>query len=103
MATRRADVISVKDLSRTVDRAVALATKRHGVKTEPGSLIVNWEIVGRILREFQDANAAFEFASDVTRSVKLQGIKAQPAIFKMDRDILCGFIERGQLPRRLGP
>ena len=102
MPTRRADVISVKDLSRTVDRAVAIAAKRHGVKTEPASLIVNWEIIGRILREFQDANAAFEFASDVTRGVKLRGIKAQPAVFKLDRDILCGFIERGQLPRQLG-
>lgn len=102
MPIRRADVISVRDLSKTVDRAVALAAKRHGVKTQPDNLIVNWEIIGRILREFQDANVAFQFANDVTRGVKLRGVKAQPAMFKFDRDILVGFIERGQLARQLG-
>jgi len=102
MAKRRADVISVAGLSKAVDRAVTIAGKRHGVKTEAGSLIVNWEIIGRILREFQDANVAFKFATDVTRGVKLQGVKAQPVVFKLDRDILVGFIERGQLPRQLG-
>ena len=102
MAKRRADTISVRDLSKSVDRAVALAGKRHGVKTEPDNLIVNWEIIGRILRDVQDANAAFEFANDVTRGVKVRGVRAQPVMFKLDRDILVGFIERGQFARNLG-
>lgn len=102
MATKRAAVISVKELSTSIDRAVKLAAERHQAKAEPSSLLINWEILGRILREFEDMNAAFQFATDVTKNVKLQGIKAEPACLKIGRDIFCGFIERGSLPKQIG-
>jgi len=102
MATKRAQVISAKDLSRSIDRAVALASKRHEVKAEPSTLLINWEILGRILREFEDINAAFKFATDVTKNVELRGIKGEPACLKMGPDILCGFVERASLPKQIG-
>jgi hypothetical protein len=101
MATKRAEVISITDLSKSIDRAVAIASKRHGIKTDANSLVLNWEILGRILRQFEDLNAADRFATEVTKAVTLKGIQADPAIVKIGRDILCGFIERGKLPRQL--
>jgi hypothetical protein len=102
MATKRAAVISAKGLSTSIDRAVTLAAKRHKVRTEVPNLLLNWEILGRILREFEDMNAAFNFAADVTKGVQLRGIKASPAICKIDRDILVGFIEKASLPKQIG-
>jgi len=102
MAIKRADVISAKDLSRSVDRAIALAAKRYKVKPEGSNLLINWEILGRILREFEDMNAAFNFASEVTKNVQFRGIKASPAVCKIDRDILVGFIEKANLPKEFG-
>ena len=101
MATKRAAVVSVTDLSRSIDRAVAIAAKRAAVKPEPSTLLLNWEILGRILREFEDLNAADQFAREVTQAVKLKGVQADPAIVKIGRQILCGFIERGKLPMQL--
>jgi hypothetical protein len=103
MAKRRAQVVSTRDLSKSVDKAVALAVKRHKVKTATSNLVLNWEIIGRLLRDVTDVNVAFQFASDVTKGVQLQGVSAQPALAKLDRDILVGFIERARLPRQIGP
>jgi hypothetical protein len=102
MPAKRADVISVKELSSSIDRAVKLAAERHRIKADPSNLLLNWEILGRILREFEDMNAAFNFATEVTKNVNLQGVKAEPAMLKIGRDILCGFIERAGLPKKIG-
>jgi hypothetical protein len=102
MATKQAAVISVKQLSQSIDRAVKLAAKRHELKPEASTLLVNWEILGRILRGFDDINVAFDFAKEVTRSAKVSGMKAEPAVLKIGRDILCGFIERASLPKKIG-
>lgn len=99
---KRADVISTKDLSQSIDKAVAIAVKRHSVAAQPGTLVVNWEIIGRILRDLADMNTAFAVATDITKGVKVQGIQGQPAVAKMGRDILVGFIERARLPREIG-
>jgi hypothetical protein len=96
---RKAEVLSLADLSKAVDRSVALASKRHELSTEAGNLMVNWQILGRLLRNFDDLNHALTFAKDVTRGVKIQGLKAEPVVVKVGPDVLCGFIERGQLPQ----
>jgi hypothetical protein len=101
MAKKRAGVISAKDLSRSIDRAVAMAARRRDIKTQPANYLLNWEILGRILRESQDINTAFEFAGEVTRNVRLRGIEASPAVCKLDGDILCGFIEKAGLPKQI--
>jgi hypothetical protein len=102
MAVKRADVISAKDLSTSIDRAVAAAVKRHKVKAEPSNLLINWEILGRILREYEDMNAAFNFASEVSKNVELRGFKTSPAVCRINRDILVGFIEKANLPKQFG-
>jgi hypothetical protein len=103
MANGRAGVVSVRDLSKAVDKAVRLATERHKLKPEGLNLLLNWKIIGRVLRDFGDVNAAFEFASAVTKRVEVHGIKAQPACAKIGpHDILVGFIERAQLPIEIG-
>lgn len=102
MAKRRANVLALSDLGKAVDKAVALAAKRHEVKPEAGTFIKNWEIVGRILRNLDNLNDAFSFAREVTRAAKVKGLKAEPAVLKVGPDVLCGFIERGQLLRQIG-
>jgi hypothetical protein len=102
MATKRADVISTSDLARSVDKAVALALKRHDLRVEAGNLVIDWEIFGRRLREAQSLDKAFAFASEVTRGVKVPGLKPQAIALRVGGDIICGFIERGRLPKVIG-
>jgi hypothetical protein len=102
MATKRAEVISASDLSRSIDRAVALAVKRHDLKPEAGNLAIDWEIFGRRLRELQSLDQAFAFASDVTKGIQVAGLRPQPIALRVGRDIICGFIEKGRLPKVIG-
>jgi hypothetical protein len=102
MPDKRADVISINELAKSVEKAVVLAQKRHDLRPEPGNLAIGWEIFGRRLRDFQDFDRAFAFASDVTREVRVAGFKAEPACLRLGRDIIFGFIERGRLPKLLG-
>jgi hypothetical protein len=103
MPTRRAEVVSLDKLSRSIDRAVAIALKRHMLKPEKPNILLNWEIIGRVVREFDDMNAAFAAAKDITKSVELQGIKATPACCGVDGGgILIGFVERAAIPRQFG-
>src|SRR2546426_671098 len=99
MAARRAEVISVNDLSKAIDKAVSLAMKRNKIKADIPNLAVSWEIIGRRLRDLKDPDSAFRFANDVTKNVRVRGIKADPAVLRVGRNILVGFIERSQLPR----
>jgi hypothetical protein len=92
----------MKDLSRSIDKAVAIAVRRHDVAVQAGTLSVNWEIIGRMLRDLADMNTAFKVAADITKGVKVRGIQGQPAVAKIGRDILVGFIERARLPREIG-
>ena len=54
MATgRRSEVVAIGTLSKWINKAVALAAKRHDVVFGGDNIIYNWEILGRILREMQ--------------------------------------------------
>jgi hypothetical protein len=54
MATgRRSEVVAIGTLSKSINKAVALAAKRHDVVFGGDNVIHNWEIIGRILREMQ--------------------------------------------------
>ena len=92
MATRSA-VVSVRDLDKSISRAVALAAKRHGVKLGSDNIISNWEILGRILRELNrvGANGPLEVAASVARGA---GLRGTPVATKIGRDILVGVIPR---------
>lgn len=97
MPARRAKVVSLQDLSKSVDKAVALATKRHGIKTDGGNVILNWDMVGRILREAHDLELAMDAATTISKAVKVPGIEPQPTVSKLGGNILIGFIARQQL------
>ena len=92
MATRSA-VVSVSSLNKSIDKAVALAGKRHGVKLGADNIIYNWEILGRILRELNrvGANGPLEVAASVARGA---GLRGTPVATKIGRDILVGVIPR---------
>ena len=93
-STRRAETIALPSLSRAINKAVALAAKRHDVVFERENIIYNWEILGRILRETGDLDrqAGLEIAEAVMRN--LPGVRGQPVVTKIGKDILVGFIER---------
>jgi hypothetical protein len=90
---RRSAVVSINNLGKSIDKAVALAAERHGVKLSDENVIVNWEIVGRILRDFdkRDANGPLDVANTIAKSAGLNGT---PVVTKVGRDILVGVIPR---------
>jgi len=94
MARKRAEAVSITSLSRSIDKAVTLAAKRQALKPAGGNLGFPGQILGRMLRDFQDPKAAFAFATDVSKNVRVSGAAVEPAILKIGPDILAGFIER---------
>lgn len=99
--TKKPVSVSAAMLSKSIDQAVARAAKQFGVNPLQPNLSLNWEIIGRVVREL-DAGQAFELATAISSAVKVKGIVAAPAISRVGKDILVGFIERGQLPRSFG-
>ena len=95
MATtrKRVETVSLSSLSKSIDKAIALASDRHGVVFDKENIIVNWEILGRILREMDlsGRDTRLDVAATI---VKNSGIKGQPVVTKIGKDILVGFIER---------
>lgn len=98
MATIKATMVSTASLGRSVDKAVKLAAARHGLKPEKDTLVERWEIFGRRLRAGTDLNQAYDFANEVAGAVKLPGLRLEPVVSRIGRDILVGFIEKGRLP-----
>lgn len=99
MATsRRVETVSLASLTKSIDRAVALAAKRHEAVFEKQNLILNWEILGRILREMNadSGRTRLDVASTVLKA--MPGVKGQPVVTKIGKDILVGFIERSGRP-----
>ena len=95
-STSKAELISAAKLSVAVDKAVAIAVERHGVVVNDKNIILNWELIGRVLR---NATLANSFATDVAGSVsKTIGQKLQPATLQVGKQIWCGFYERNRLP-----
>ena len=92
MATRTA-VVSISNLSKSIDRAVALAGRRHGVKLGGDNMIYNWEILGRILREL-GALGPTESVDVAATIAKGAGLKGTPVATKIGKDILVGVIAR---------
>jgi hypothetical protein len=97
MATKvRAEAVSASTLSAAVDKAVKIAADRHQVVVGDQNLIVNWQLIGRSLR---DAKLAQEFSADVAKQVSVAaGLKLQPSTFQVGKLIWCGFIEKAKIP-----
>jgi hypothetical protein len=90
MATK-AKSVSLASLSKSIDSAVKLAVRRHGVTFDNTTTIRNWEILGRYLRELPVHGDAFDVAATIAKS---SGLKGTPVATKIGRDILVGIIAR---------
>ena len=80
MANQRATTISLRQLGSAVDKALKIAVEKHGAQFEGGAgfqFIPNWQILGRILREADLANAQ-TIANEVTNSLN-QSLATGPA------------------------
>ncbi len=92
--------LPLKDLNAAVERAVSMAADRRKLSAEVpvfgGDFYrVPWWIAGRKLRDQVNLDEAYEFAEQVSEAVsKEAGIDLVPAVTIIDKDILCGFIER---------
>ncbi len=95
MATR-AKAVSIAELSRSIDKAVALAGKRYGVSLGGDNLIYNWEILGRILRELGELGPGgpLDVAASIAKGAGLKGI---PVATKIGREILVGVVPQMDL------
>lgn len=91
----RAETVSVVSLSKSIDKAIALAAKRHDVAFDGQNVIHDWRILGRYLRQMSDAGGQTRLDVAATVVKNLPGVKAQPVVTKIGKDILIGFIERG--------
>lgn len=101
MPPRKAAVVSLSSINRSVEAALKLAAKRNNIGVAPGNLIDRWEIIGRRLRAAVDLGTAFAFAQDVAGAVKVSGLAIDPAVARIGKDIWVGFIERGRVIKGL--
>ena len=91
--TTRASLVSATELPRIVDAAI----KAAGIRGAPaGKTIRKWEIVGKYAKRLDQGQ---EFAAAVSAQLGEAGFKTSPAVMQIGKDILCGFIERGNLPQ----
>jgi hypothetical protein len=98
MAARsKAQMVSLKQLAGAVDKAAQLAGNRPGVTIDKDTIIHRSEIIGRILTSATDLNDAFKVAQDISAGAKVPGLKPQPVATRIGKDILVGFIDRGNL------
>jgi hypothetical protein len=99
---RQARVISLTKLSASVDQAVSLAAKRYEISAKSPNLLGRGQIMGRLI-EGTDVATAFAMAETVTAQInKLPGIDAVPAISRVGRGILMGFVDRSQILHQFG-
>ena len=99
--TTKPKTLSMREFSKTLEGAVKQAGDRHGVHFEPG-LVVNWTILGRILRELEgvQVETANQIAADLTKAVhgahtelaRAGGPGPEPAVFARRGILICGFI-----------
>lgn len=102
MAKKKAESVSLASITRSVESAVKVAAARHELAVDKATLLDRWEIIGRRLRDVSDMNLAFTFATEVADRVKVPGLKMEPVVTRIGKDILVGFINRDNLPRLLG-
>lgn len=95
MPPRKAQAVSIASLSKSVDAAIRLAAARNEIAVDKLTFIDRWEIIGRRLRNAKDLAGAFRMAEDVARRVKVPGVVPVPAVTRIGKDILVGFIDRG--------
>lgn len=89
----KASLVSARELPGIVEEAIKAAAVRGG---PTGKIVRRWEIVGRVARNFEQGQ---QFATAVSDKLGSAGFKTSPAVLQIGKDIICGFIERGNLPQ----
>lgn len=92
--TKASKLVSARELSRTVEAAVKAASVRVGAETS-GPVIVKWELVGRVAKSLAQGQ---ELATAITGELDKSGMKVQPAVLGVGRQIICGFFEPPNVP-----
>lgn len=93
--TRKADLVSARDLSRTVEAAVKVASARVPDAGVSGPVIVKWELVGRVAKTLALGE---KLAGEITGELAKSGLDAQPAVLGVGKYIICGFFEPPNVP-----
>lgn len=94
--TKKANLVSARELPNLVESAVKAASQRIGGAQASGPLVKRWDIAGKVLRDMAAAQA---FSKEVTAEVTKAGVRAKPALVVLDREILAGFIDRDHIPK----
>lgn len=92
--SKKATLISVRELPKVVESAVKAAHARLG-QPAPPSFGKKWEIYGYKLR---DKLKADELSSAIAAEVSKAGVPVKPAVMVLDKEIWCGFIEPPNIP-----
>ena len=93
--TRGSKLVSARELSKTVEAAVKSASARVAGAEVSGPVIVKWELVGRVAKNLAQGQ---ELATAITGELGKSGMKVQPAVLGVGRQIICGFFEPPNVP-----
>ena len=92
--SKKASLISVRELPKVVESAVKAAHARLG-QPVPGPIGKKWEIYGyRLKGKLKPEDLSSAIAAEVSRA----GVKVNPAVLIVDKIIWCGFIEPPNVP-----
>jgi hypothetical protein len=102
MATsKRVEVVTIEGLTASIEKAIAIAAKRHGVEFDSGTVAVNWEIFGRRLLAVRDgSSSALDVASTVVTALKLKG--PRPVAIDLGKWVLAGYWDPQSRDRAIG-
>ena len=84
----KAEVVLIKDLSKTVEAAVKEAATKHAVGLQDGNLIRSGTLIGRRLKEGIALDQAQSFAAAVAKSA---GPGSEPGLVFTKGGILAGY------------
>jgi hypothetical protein len=91
----KSKLVAARDLSKTLEAAMKAANARVGGSEASSALIVKWELVGRRAKDFAQGQ---KLAAEITAELGNAGIKVQPAVLGVGREIICGFFEPPNVP-----
>ena len=90
---KRAALVGARDLTKVIETAIHAAGLQSSAA---GALVVRWDLAGKVVRDFAEGQ---KFADAVAKQVTAGGIKATPAVLKIDKQIIAGFFERAAVPQ----
>lgn len=93
--TSSSKLVSARELSKVVEAAVKSASVRVPGAEPGGPVVVKWELVGRVAKNLAQGQ---ELATAITGELGKSGLKVEPAVLGVGRQIICGFFEPPNVP-----